>query len=426
VNISRFSLFYPERRDFFLQDASAFEFGGAPLSVNNDPNAAPFFSRRIGIVNNQPVNILGGAKLSGTYDEFGIGALSVLTAGGAGAGEQLLSAARITMPVLSESKLGLIVTNGDPTGLSENTVTGADFQYHNSNIVPGKVLQGDFYYERSFSNVSGQDDSFGMQLDFPNEPWKGNFRFKQVGENFDPALGFVSRPGIRDYQGYVAYRRRTEDSALRWWEIGAWSDMTTDLSDNIQSLYNYDVWAAVLTETGDYFQFEAWEDHEVVPSFTLPHGIVVPAGEYTFPVLHFHTETAPGRFLSGIEDVQYGGFYGGTLLQTDTTLTVRPDDTFSVSGRHIMQQISMPGGNVAIHVAALDLSVNFTPDMEMRGQVQYDNISKALALSFRYRWEFEPGTELLVVLGDDATLNGTYYQSHVSNFSIRLGKTFRL
>ncbi len=426
VNISRFSLFYPERRDFFLQDASAFEFGGAPLSVNNDPNAAPFFSRRIGIVNDQPVNILGGAKLSGTYDDFGIGALSVLTAGGAGAGEQLLSAARITMPVLSESKLGLIVTNGDPTGLSENTVTGADFQFHDSNIVPGKILQGDFYYERSFSNVSGQDDSFGMQLDYPNEPWKASFRFKQVGERFDPALGFVSRPGIREYQGYVVRRDRPTDSFIRWWEVGAWSDMATDLSNNIQTLFHYDVWTGVLTEAGDFFMLEAWEDYENVPSFSLPHGIVVPAGEYTFPVLHFRTETAPGRFLSGVEDVQYGGFYGGKLLQTDTTLTVRPDDTFSVSGRHVMQQISMPGGNVAIHIAALDLSVNFTPDMEMRGQVQYDNISKAMALSFRYRWEFEPGSELLVVLGDDATLSGTYYQSHVTNFSIRLGKTFRL
>jgi hypothetical protein len=426
VNISRFSLFYPERRDFFLQDASAFEFGGAPLNVNNDPNAAPFFSRRIGIVGGEPVNILGGAKLSGTYDDFGIGALSVLTAGGAGAKEQLLSAARITMPVLSESKLGLIVTNGDPTGLSENTVTGADFQFHDSNFFPGKVVQGDFYYERSFSNVSGQDDSFGMQLDFPNEPWKGNFRFKQVGERFDPALGFVARPGIRDYQSYIAYRDRPEDSPIRWWEVGFWSDVTTGLNNEVQSYFSFDPWLGVFTQSGDYFFLEAWRDNETVPAFTLPHDIPVPAGKYTLDVVHFHTETAAGRFISGVFDVQYGGFYGGTLLQLDTTVNLNPDDTFQISARHVTQQISMPAGNVAINIGALDLSVNFTPDMTLRGQVQYDNISKALALSFRYRWEFEPGTELLVVLGDDATLNGTYYQSHVSNFSIRLGKTFRL
>ena len=426
VNISRFSLFYPERRDFFLQDTAAFEFGGAPLSVNNDPNASPFFSRRIGIVNDEPVNILGGAKLSGTYGDFGIGALSVMTAGGAGAKEQLLSAARVTTPVLSESKLGLIVTNGDPTGKSENTVTGADFQFHDSNFLPGKILQSDFYYERSFSSVSGQDNSFGLQLNFPNEPWKSSFRFKQVGEHFDPALGFVSRPGIRDYQGYIAYRDRPTDSLIRWWEVGFWSDLTTGLNNEVQSVYNFNPWAGAYTETGDYVFLEVWEDVETTPAFTLPHDIPVPAGKYVFDVVHFRTETAPGRFLSTNFDFRYGGFYGGRLLQTDTTVNMNPNDTFTISARHIMQQLSMPAGNVAIHVASLDTSVNFTPDMQVRGQLQYDNISKNLQLSFRYRWEFQPGSELLVVLGDDATLSSSYYQSHTSQFSVRLGKTFRL
>jgi len=426
VNISRFDLFYPERRDFFLQDAAAFEFGGAPLSVGNDPNAAPFFSRRIGIVGDQPVNLLGGAKLSGTYDGLGIGALSVVTADGAGAGEQVLSAARLTMPVLSESKLGLIVTNGDPTGQESNTVTGADFQFHDSEIVPDKIVKGDFYYERSFSGGSRQDDSFGLQLDFPNEPFKSYFRFKQVGENFDPALGFVSRPGIRDYQGYIAWRERPEDSEVRWWEVGFWSDLTTDLNNNVQTLFHFDPWAGVFTQSGDYFFLEVWEENETVPAFTLPHSIVVPEGTYSFDIAHFRSETSTGRFISGVFDLQYGGYYGGRLLQTDTTLNLNPDDTFVIGARHIMQQLAMPGGNVSIHVEALDLSVNFTPDMELRGQLQYDNISKDMELSLRYRWEFEPGTELLLVAGDDATLSGNYYQSHVSNFSVRLGKTFRL
>jgi hypothetical protein len=96
------------------------------------------------------------------------------------------------------------------------------------------------------------------------------------------------------------------------------------------------------------------------------------------------------------------------------------------SARHIMQQITMPAGNVAIHVGAFDTSVNFTPDMQLRGQVQYDNISKDFQLSLRYRWEFAPGTELLVVAGDDATYSMPYYQSHATQFSVRLGKTFRL
>jgi hypothetical protein len=426
VNIGRFSLFYPERRDFFLQDAAAFEFGGAPVNANNDPNAAPFFSRRIGIVNDEPVNILGGAKLSGDYDGIGIGALSVMTAGGAGAGEQLLSVARVTASVLDESKLGFIITNGDPTGRSDNTVGGMDFQYRKSDFMGDKQLKADVYYEHSSSSTSGQGDAFGLQIDLPNEPWNSYFRFKQVGTDFDPALGFVSRPGIREYQGRIAYKDRPSGSFIRWWQTGLWSDMVTDLDNHIQSVFNYDPWFEVMTEAGDWALVEAFEDREVVPEFSLPHNIPVPAGTYMFATVHGRVETATGRLISAIVDVQDGGYYGGKLLQTDVTLNVNPNETLTVGARHLMQQISMPGGNVSIHVESLDTSVNFTPDMYVRAQVQYDNISKAAQLSVRYRWEFAPGTELLVVVGDDATLSGHYYQSHQSQLSVRLGKTFRL
>jgi hypothetical protein len=426
VNISRFSLFYPERRDFFLQDAAAFEFGGETLSVNTDPNGAPFFTRRIGIVNGGPVNILGGAKLSGTYDDIGIGALSVRTARGQGVGEQTLSVGRVTMPLLEESKLGLLFTNGNPTGDSANTVTGADFQFHKSDLFGDKVVKGDVFFERSFDSKMGDGNAFSLNLDFPNEPWKGLFRFKQVDENFNPALGWVARPGIRDYTSWIAYRDRPEDSFIRWWEVGFWNDTVTGLDNKLQTIVRYDPWLGVFTQEGDYFFIEAWETADTVPSFTLPHGVVVPAGTYTMPTLHFRTETATSRFLSGVFDIQYGSFYGGKLLQTDTTVNINPNDTYMLSARHITQQIAMPGRGVSIHVLAFDTSVNFTPDMQLRGQIQYDNISKNAALSFRYRWEFEPGSELLVVLGDDATLSGRYYQSHASTLSIRLGKTFRM
>ncbi len=349
-----------------------------------------------------------------------------MTARGQGVGEQVLSTMRVTMPVLSESKLGMILTNGNPTGASANTLVGGDFQFHQSDVFGDKTVKGDTYFERSFDSKMGEGNSFGLNLDFPNEPWKGDFRFKQVDANFNPALGWVSRPGIRDYTGYVAYRDRPAGSYVRWWEIGFWSNLVTGLGNKVQTLFHYDPWFGFYTQDGDYFFFEAWENADTVPSFTLPHGIVVPAGTYTMPTLHFHTDTAQSRFLSGNFDLQYGSFYGGKLLQIDTTININPNDTYMFSARHITQQIAMPTRAVAIHVLAFDTSVNFTPDMQLRGQVQYDNISKNVDLSVRYRWEFEPGSELLIVAGDDATMSGTYYQSHASQISVRLGKTFRL
>lgn len=425
VNTSRFSLFYPERRDFFLQDAATFEFGGRSLTSTDNPNGAPFFSRRIGVVKDIPVNIIGGAKLSGSYDGIGIGALSVRTAGGAGVEEQTLSVLRLTAPLGDGAKLGAIVTNGDPTGASNNTVAGGDVQYRTTSLFGAKTLQLDSYFERSFSNIAGQDNSFGLSVVLPNEPWNQFNRFKQVDTNFDPALGFVARAGIREYTNITKYRQRFSSSFLRWNEWCLWAYGVTDLNNKLKT-GEVGFYGAAFTEAGDYFQLEWWMDKEVVDTpFQLPKAIVVPRGDYTSHTFHTNLTTNPGRFIAIGFDGRYEEFFGGHRVQTDTTLNFNPNETYTFSLRHVMQDLKMPNGNVTVQVASIDSAVNFTPDMQLRGQLQYDNISKALELSARYRWEFEPGSELLVVVGDDATLRGTYYQSHMSQFSIRLGKTFR-
>src|SRR5262245_27659078 len=197
VNTTRFSLFFPETRDFFLQDAGNFEFGGRSFRRTNfdrqNSNARPFFSRNLGLVEGRPVTLIAGGKLSGEYAGFNVGALSVLTDETPTSPGQVLSVARVTHPIFSQSRVGFIFTNGDPTGLTRSTLGGLDFNYRDTQIVPGKTVQADFYYERSFSNIAGDDHSYAAALNYPNEPWFGEFTYKVVGANFAPALGFVNR-----------------------------------------------------------------------------------------------------------------------------------------------------------------------------------------------------------------------------------------
>lgn len=426
VNISRYSLFYPERRDFFLQDASAFEFGGRALAVADDANGAPFFSRRIGIVNDETVNILGGAKLSGDYGGIGVGAMTVTTARGGGVGPQTLTVARLSTPVLDESKLGLVVTHGDPTGASDNTVMGGDFQYRTTSLFGGQTLRADAYFERSFSNLSGDGNSFGLALDLPNEPWNVFFAVKQVDGNFDPALGFVARPATRSYKNITKYRERFDDSWLRWIEFCLWGWYETDLSNHPDSRF-FGGYVSATSEAGDFFQLEGKFDNEIVGKpFFLPHAIKIDAGEYNIAIAHAAFESSPARLVSTKLDIEYSGFYGGTMLQTTSALTFNPNETVSFGITHIMQQISVTTGKVAIQVLGVDTSLNITPDMQVRGQVQYDNISRNLQVSMRYRWEFQPGSELLIVAGDEATYTYPYYRSHSSQLSVRLSKTIQL
>ena len=430
VNTTRFSLFIPESRDFFLQDAPSFEFGGlgfltAPNSYNA-PNAQPFFSRNIGLINGIPVTILAGGKLSGDYDELGIGALSVRTNAKGPTPAQTLSVLRTTVPVLAESKLGIIVTNGDPTGLTRNTLAGADFQYRASHLGGGKdILQSDLYYERSSSSKLGDDDAFGAVINYPNEPWAGQVFFKQVGSNFAPTLGFANRLGIRDYEATLSEKTRYRDPFLRWLQFGATEVYVTGLDDRLQSS-QFRAWGEVESQQADAYDLNIYNYYENVPAaFSLPKGVRVPAGKYGWTNIAPKIDTTRGRTFSVNWQVECCRFYNGDYLKSDFTLIFRPNEVFELTPRYVATFIDLPTGHVAIHILSASGGINFTPDMQILLQAQFDNISRSLGFSARYRWEYEPGNEIFVAFGQSALIPGTSFEPQSSQVSVRLGHTLR-
>jgi hypothetical protein len=431
VNTTRFSLFIPESRDFFLQDAPAFEYGGyafysdSPYAYNAS-NAQPFFSRNIGLVNGIPVTILAGGKLSGDYENLGIGALSVHTNPTPTTAGQNLSVLRVTEPVLAESKVGFIVTNGDPTGQTRNTLAGADFQYHNSYFGGGNaILQSDVYYERSSSSKLGDDDAFGAAINYPNEPWGGQFIFRQVGQNFAPALGFVNRPDIRDYEGTLFEKTRYRDPFLRWLQFGAAGAFITGLDNQLQSS-QIRLWGEVESQQADAYDFNIYSHYENVPAdFSLPKGVVVPAGQYSWTNLVPQIYTTRGRWYSVNWIVECCRFYNGNYFKSDLTFIFRPNEFFEITPHYVATFIDLPTGRVAIHILSASGGVNLTPDMQILVQAQFDNISRSFSFSARYRWEYEPGNEIFIAYGQSALIPGTTFEPQTSQLSVRLGHTLR-
>src|SRR5262245_17299127 len=429
VNTSRFSLFFPEPRDFFLQDAAAFEFGGLNFSRDGDDrdinNGRPFFSRNIGLVDGVPVSIIGGGKLSGEYGGFGIGGLSVYTDQTETAPGQLLSALRLTRPLLEQSRMGFVFTNGDPTGESTNTVAGVDFQYRDPNLFGDKTFLADFFYQRSFSNVHGQDDSFGAALAFPNEPWAWDFAFKEVGANFAPALGFVNRTAIQMYDGTVEYIYRFRDSFLRTLDFGTDFQFVTDLSDRLETRVNQ-FSIGVETNAGDEAEAEVTNAFEFVPApFAIADTVVVPAGRYEWTTFGIGFETSEARpFAVGVE-VTCCSFYNGSAVEVQLELDFRPNQYFEISPAYEATFIDLPTGAVDIHVVEVESVVNFTPDMQLAIQAQYDNISQDFGFLGRYRWEYLPGSELFAAFGQGALIGNSRFRAQRTELSIRLGHTLR-
>jgi hypothetical protein len=429
VNTTRFSLFTPETRDFFLQDVAAFEFGGRnfgrSVTDRESNNGRPFFSRNIGLAQGVPISLIVGNKLSGQYAGFDIGALSVLTDETPTSGGQVLSVLRITRPMFGESKVGFIVTNGSPTGLSSNTVAGVDFQYRNSTFLGRYVLQADAYYQRSFDSVKGDDDSAAFALNFPNEPWSGDFLFKQIGANFEPALGFVNRTAMRQYQGSVAHLTRYTDRFVHELEFGTEHLFITDLHDGLESRESA-LYVRTASTIGDMITLRLIDSFENVPElFLLPGSVSVPAARYHWTNFGARFSSFNGRIVSADAEIICCSFYDGSSVDAKVSLTYRPSPYFELTPGYRGTFIDLPRGHVDIHLATFDSALNFSPDMNLALQVQYDNISGNLGLSLRYRWEYEPGNEIFFGIGQSAWIIGPDFLARTTQMSLRVGRTFR-
>jgi hypothetical protein len=428
VNTTRFNLFQPETRNFFLQDAATFEFGGRGFSATTDynypaENGRPFFSRNLGLAKGIPVSIIGGGKLSGEYDGLGIGALSVVTNGtGDTKRSQSLSVVRVTKPI-GESKLGFMFTNGDPSGRTKNTLAGTDFQYRNSNFRPGKVLLADVYYMRSMSDTKGGDDSLGVALNLPNEPFGLETRVKQLGTNYSPALGFVNRTGIRQWDGIATYRRR--DLGWHWLDLASSWYFVTGLNNHLESREN-GIWTGISLRSTDEFYIRGFDDYEDVPvPFKIAGKVPVPAGQYHWTNGSLYIQTANSRPIFGQLDVLCCSYYNGHQLRAALQLDMRPNATFQFAPKYTYTYLDLPGGLLNIHALSISFITNFTPDMQLYTELQYDNVSEKFALSIRYRWEYEPGQEFFASLGQSALIPGQEFVSRTTQAVIRLGHTFR-
>ncbi|MBY0423268.1 MAG: carbohydrate binding family 9 domain-containing protein [Parvularculaceae bacterium] len=425
VNTGRFSLFFPETRDFFLQDVPVFEFGGA--AFNERPNGLPFFSRRIGIVNGEPVRILAGAKISGQAGPVSIGAITALTGSSSTSDGQILTAARFSVPVFGESKAGLIFTHGDPAGGVSNTVAGADFQYKNSSAFPG-TLRADIAYQRSFDG--GVDDGMiAGQAEYRGQKWNWTAEARQIGADYNPRLGFLNRSGIRRYSGNAFRVYYPQNSWLRRAETGVFGGAVTDLDDVLEDSF-VGGWALAENDAGDFGLAEYESAFEVVSSaFNLAGTVLVPAGRYHNDTKHLRVETSGGRPVSGEINLRWGALYGGEFSEVGFGLNLKPSMHFRLSGDYVVQTFNLPAGDIQIHVVTVSSTIPFSPRMTLKTDVQYDNISENFTWFSRFRWNPRAEQEVFLSFGHTALIDRldfpTRFRSQGTSLALRLGQTWR-
>jgi hypothetical protein len=402
VNLTRFDLFFPERRNFFLQDALIFEFGDL------EENGRPFFSRRIGILDDGNTrDILAGGKVTGRVGPFKVGFIDTVLDERRDLDRENTLVGRVAANVLGESTLGAIVTSGDPEGEGNNTLLGADFIYKNTSFLGDQSLRGTAWFQATLSDPDpGSDEdlpdgtglAYGGRLIYPNDRVNWKLAAKVLESRFDPALGFANRTGIRDYEGDYRYRWRPERGPFRTVDSRVQGRLVTATSSTIETgEFSWDP-LVLTTPINDIFEIRYRHRYErVEEEFS---NLDVPFGTYHFDEARIQITTSRNRNLQGTLEAGYGSFFDGTRTRSKTALELRPSKYLFVELEYELNDIRFPDGrdDDLIHLGRGRLSIQFTPQISWITLLQYDNVGDSLGVNSRFRWIIEDGREFFLVL----------------------------
>ena len=423
INLGRFPLFYPEKRSFFTQDATLFTFGG----VQFDP--LPFFSRRIGLAEDgTKVDILGGLKLTGRAGPWTVGLLDVQTADHEGIQSKNLLVGRAALQVFDESSVGIIFTHGDPRINADNTLVGADFNFANSHLADNKTITAHASVQFTDSHYANSHGAAGVfSVAYPNEPFEFIYNFSRIGNDFDPALGFVSRTGINELHLWHRYRWYFQDHWFNVVETTIETDNVTDLhSRELEHTYTGPTFEAD-TRDGDYlYLHHQTADREVLDTpFEIQPGILLPVGRYDWSSTRLIIGSARTRPVDFRLNIYQGGFYSGH--RTDTTLNLgwRPSHhlEFGLSGS--LREVRLPEGNFDVRLGQAKIIYTVTPDLQFSLLAQYDNLSEELGVNFRVKWTVQPGNDLYFIINQGYDTEDDNFRPTNNETSMKAAWTFR-
>jgi hypothetical protein len=438
VNLTRFGLFFPEKRDFFLREADIFEFGRIGGSVDavyafgpGGQNGRPFFSRRIGLSSTgQAVDLDYGGKLSGRIGDWELGALSIRQDNFGAADADALSIIRAKLGVLSESNVGVVMTDGNPNSNVDNSLVGFDFLYRNTRLPGGRLLEAELWaQETETEGLVGNNGAAGIGLHIPSSSGvRGGAAVKRFEQNFNPALGFLNRRGITDKTFDVGYTLRPRGGRIQ-------SILTTFDAQRIDAIggglqtQSVNFRPFVLTNrTGDRVMMinRVWKENLVAP-FEISQGVVIPAGEYGFRDTGVQVQAGNHRRVAGQIRYVDGPFYEGDRTDISGSVTWRPSEKFRGSMSYNYSEIELPQGAFETRLVSMGVDYVFSSRLSWVNLIQYDNISEMTGINLRLHWIPEAGRELFFVINhnlQDFDRNNSF-DSLTADITVKYTHTFR-
>lgn len=435
INLTRFSLFFPEKRAFFLENAGAFNFGGGQ-STSRGPDVMPFFSRRIGLLDGQEVPIEAGTKLTGKVGRYDIGVLGVRTRevhnGAFSADAKNLFVGRVKRNLFAQSYVGGIYTEGNPASPNRSRTVGGDVHLMTSKFAGKQNLGLDvFGIKTQTQGIHGDDSYYGFQAIYPNDRWWGRVEWKHIGKDFKPALGFVSRSNVNKLDVRLEFNPRPKNflNVRQMFNEFGFTRFTRASTGEVESWRLFTAPINWQFNSGDRVEFNWVPTYErLFLPFQIARNVRLPVGEYRFTQYRVEFWTASKRKWRVEETIWFGSFYSGRSAQYQVAFTYRVAPHLQMGITTDQTFARLKQGNFVARVFALRADYSFTPNLTVSNFLQFDNDSRQLGWQSRVRWILRPGNDLFVVFNPGWEQNergGINFRATGTKLAGKLQYTFR-
>ena len=438
ANLTRFSVLFPEKRDFFLEGQGIFAFGGQsnrpPGTSSNFGNPQQpdvpvlFFSRRIGLVDGKEVPIDVGGRITGKTGPYSLGLIDIRTSedSARNLAATNFGVVRLKRDILRRSAVGVLYTDRSSTQLGPGhaSMVGVDgvFSFYQN-------LNFNTYLAASDTpGTSGDNLSYRAQLDYNADKYGLQLERLDLQKNFVPDVGFTRRTAFARNTVYARYSPRPQSKTIRKMYYDVSFDYITDPSDRLQSRAGLEAVRAEL-QNGDQVALELAQNYERLDTaFEVSPGVKIPTGGYAFNEVHLLFNPGPQRPVSANVTLEYGQFYNGTRtgistsrgrVQISPQITLEPGITLNI--------VRMPEGDFTSTLFNTRATYTLTPRMSASALMQYNSTAASFSSNIRFRWEYQSGSDLFVVLTDnrDTALSG-FPALRNRAFVIKFTRLFRL
>ena len=402
VNLTRFSLFFPEQRPFFLEGASIFDVGIPRPSFRRPPPLLLFYSRRIGLAKGHAIPILGGGKMTGKIGPYGIGILNVLTNAFKDDEFQIgqppideprtnYSVVRVNRDILKGSTIGGIFINKQDVD-TYNRTAGLDFSYR-----PTREINIDGLWSRTFeADILGNSNAFFIGGDWRTNLFRFNSSYTDIGEDFNPEVGYIQRRDVRRFRGGGSYTPWPGKLGIREIQIGPEIDLVLTQENELETQeITFDTQFEF--ETGDDIGFEVKNTTENI-DFNFPiQGIDIPADNYNFTSFQISMRTSSSRMIAGRLQVELGGFYNGTRRGFLIDATARPNAKLSIEPFIEFNRITLPDEEFDANAFGGRISYSFSTTLFTKVFTQWSTDRDVLSANFLVNYIYRPGSDFYLV-----------------------------